>query len=33
MEYKLKELRSFKREEVEGVKEILRNFGIEADIV
>jgi pyruvate formate lyase activating enzyme len=33
MEYKLRELRSFKREEVDGIKGILENFGLDVDIV
>lgn len=33
MEYRLKELRSLKREEVEDIKEVLENFGLEVDIV
>lgn len=33
IEYKLQELSSFKREEVEDIKDILGNFGLEVDIV
>ncbi|MFH1625814.1 MAG: glycyl-radical enzyme activating protein, partial [Pseudomonadota bacterium] len=33
MEYKLEELRSFKREEVDVIRGILENFGLEVEVV